>query len=84
MKIEPIVDVFIKPEIYNNLESFLDIDTFSRCDSAFNIVSTEELQAAVKNVQLMKENGTLNAWFDRIEEVRKKIGQSSTVYAIKK
>jgi len=71
IRCEPLLEEFLyDPELYLNPENFLDIENFRRSDSTFNLVTDEELQAAVARVYNMQMQGTLQAWFQQREQAR--------------
>lgn len=78
-----IEEILFDPELYNDPLNFLNIDSFRRSDSTFNLSNDEEIEAAVARVQKMKEDGTLTEWFEKKEEQRKECGQSMMIYVEK-
>ena len=58
-------------------------EVFSRSDSTFSLVTPEELRAAVTRAKDMRADGSLNAWFDSREALRREIGMTTHAYAIK-
>ena len=58
-------------------------EVFSRSDSTFSLVTPEELRAAVTRAKDMRADGSLNAWFDSREALRREIGMTTHAYAVK-
>ena len=83
--IEPIFDEFLyNPELYLNPAKYVDVDRYIPMCSIFNMATDEELKTGVAKVQHMINVGSLDTWFAQKERLRKSIGQTVMLYAIKK
>jgi len=83
IEFEPVNEILYDPDMYFNPRSFLNIERFRLCDSTFNLATEEELARAVEKVKKMDDGGTLDAWFQEREVMRKKFGQTVNAYAVK-
>ena len=72
----------IREEQYSNIEGPLSPEW--RCiDSIWGLVDEQELQEATGKVQKMKDDGTLQKYFEDTDATRRRIGQSITIFAQK-
>ena len=72
----------ILKEQYSNIEGPLSEEW--RCiDSIWGLVEPDELKCAIEKVKKLKEEGTLQQYYEDEDAVRRRIGQSITIFAQK-
>jgi len=72
----------ISAEILSNIEGPLS-EEWRQLDSAWGLVDEEELKEVIANVEKMKQEGTLQQYYEEADSTRRRIGQTITVFAQK-
>lgn len=72
----------IREDQYSKIEGPLSPEW--RCiDSIWGLVDEQELQDAISKVKKMKNDGSLQKYFEDADATRRRIGQSITIFAQK-